>query len=211
MDEEDREVTIEDIAEAVKLLGRNIDRAAALVNSFKKLSCDQVGGHRQEGCSVRDIVDDVVASMKHEWKTKRGMTLTVLAESDHLDGEELKWDGYPGHLSQVLINFMQNTLRYAYPDGQTNGKIEIVLGEERHACEGWNITFTDYGCGMSPEIQRKVFDPFFTTGRALGGTGLGMAIVQNLVVNKMQGSIHVKSELGKGTSITVWIPKILAP
>ena len=72
------------------------------------------------------------------------------------------------------------------------------------------IVFSDDGKGIPPEHLGKVFDPFFTTGRSSGSTGLGLHIVYNLVTSRLQGRINLYSKLGRGTRFTIDIPKVVA-
>ncbi|WP_411726485.1 ATP-binding protein [Methyloglobulus sp.] len=67
----------------------------------------------------------------------------------------------------------------------------------------------DYGAGISPESISKIFEPFFTMGRGKGVTGLGLAIINNMVSVAMQGTLSVESELGCGTCFTICFPKNL--
>ena len=59
---------------------------------------------------------------------------------------------------------------------------------------------SDNGCGMSLDVRRQAFNPFFTTGRTHGSTGLGLHIVHNIVTNRLGGSLHLDSEPGAGSS-----------
>ena len=68
------------------------------------------------------------------------------------------------------------------------------------------LIYSDDGKGMSPEVQAKVFEPFFTTARARGGTGLGLHIVFNLVSQTLSGTIRCESQPGQGTTFTMTIP-----
>jgi signal transduction histidine kinase len=72
------------------------------------------------------------------------------------------------------------------------------------------VTFSDDGKGIPEQVQRHVFDPFFTTRRAQGSTGLGLYIVHNLVTQQLGGRIRLASAPGKGTSICMTLP-VLAP
>jgi signal transduction histidine kinase len=72
------------------------------------------------------------------------------------------------------------------------------------------ILFSDDGAGMSEEVQRRAFDPFFTTRRGQGGTGLGLHIVYNIVTRRLGGRIALTSAPGRGTSFRISIP-IVAP
>jgi signal transduction histidine kinase len=117
---------------------------------------------------------------------------------------EQTWEGYRGYLSQILLNFLQNIQRYAYPD-QEGGLAEIYI--RTAGPEKFSISVKDYGKGMPEAVRDRVFEPFFTTGRSTGGTGLGMAIVHNLVTTALKGTIQIESEPGKGTEITVTFPR----
>jgi signal transduction histidine kinase len=71
----------------------------------------------------------------------------------------------------------------------------------------FSIVVRDYGRGMSAASRSRVFEPFYTTGRGQGGTGLGMAIVHNLVTSALKGHIELTSGLGQGTAVRVTFPK----
>jgi signal transduction histidine kinase len=73
----------------------------------------------------------------------------------------------------------------------------------------YRIEVRDFGAGIPAENLPRIFEPFFTSGRARGGTGLGMAIVHNLVTNALKGEIALDSMPGNGTTVTVTIPKTL--
>jgi signal transduction histidine kinase len=69
------------------------------------------------------------------------------------------------------------------------------------------MIFADDGAGMTPEVQRQAFDPFFTTRRNEGGTGLGLHIVYNLVTQQLGGRMMLESRLGQGTTFRIIIPR----
>jgi hypothetical protein len=69
------------------------------------------------------------------------------------------------------------------------------------------VLFSDDGCGMSPEVTRQVFDPFFTTRRDQSSTGLGLHIVHNIVTNRLGGRINPKTRPGGGTKIRIIVPR----
>jgi len=73
-----------------------------------------------------------------------------------------------------------------------------------------NLTVSDTGCGMTPGVREKIFDPYFTTKKTGEGTGMGLAVVQG-IVKSYQGSIEVHSEPGKGTTFRVFLPRIESP
>ncbi len=71
------------------------------------------------------------------------------------------------------------------------------------------ILFSDDGCGMSPQIRRQAFDPFFTTRRHEGATGLGLHIVHSMVVDRLGGRMALTSESGVGTTVRLILPRTI--
>jgi signal transduction histidine kinase len=117
------------------------------------------------------------------------------------------WSGFPGLFSRVLLNLLTNIDRYAYP-GDTPGSVEITLDRaELGERKGFLMSVQDRGKGIAESDLSRVFDPFFTTGRDKGGTGLGLAMVHNLVTQGFDGDIRVHSVLGAGTTFEVWFPE----
>lgn len=105
-------------------------------------------------------------------------------------------------LQQVLVNLIVNAV-HAMPEG---GRLVLrTRDEERDGRAGVAIEVSDTGTGMTPDVIARVFDPFFTTKRR-EGTGLGLSISQTLVT-RQGGRISVESEVGRGTSFTVWLPE----
>ena len=93
--------------------------------------------------------------------------------------------------------------RYAYP-GQGGGRAEVVLAGDDGSVE---LTVRDFGRGIPPENLERVWEPFFTTGRSRGGTGLGLSVVNSLVSDGMHGSVDIRSERGQGTSVRIRLPR----
>jgi len=106
----------------------------------------------------------------------------------------------PTQLEQIVVNLVVNA-RDALHEG---GTIRLRVG--RDPGDGSvSLRVSDDGVGMSPEVQGKVFEPFFTTRASKGGTGLGLAIVR-AAVRAAGGRIELQSSLGEGTEISVWFP-----
>jgi len=195
---------LNDTLEAIDLLERNILRAHKLVQDFKKVSVSQIADTK-ERLNLSNTVDEIVGLFKISAKKAK---LDVKVQ-DKLTDETRSWLGYRGYLAQVLMNLLTNVERYAYPDG-SGGKVEITVAADSDRKEPcFTISVRDFGAGIPPENLPKVFDPFFTTGRSKGGTGLGMAIVQNIVTSALKGTIHIDSAPGKGTSVVVAFPQII--
>jgi signal transduction histidine kinase len=99
-------------------------------------------------------------------------------------------------LVQVLSNLVINSYLHAFNEGARPGKIRIAVAIE--ADDRLRINYSDDGAGMPPETLVHLFEPFFTTRRGKGGSGLGMYIVYNLVTQVLRGSIQCESGPGKG-------------
>ena len=111
---------------------------------------------------------------------------------------------YPGSYGQVLTNLFLNSIAHAFPDGQ-QGKIAIKVSAS--SANDVEIIFTDDGCGMTPDVRRQAFDPFFTTRRHQGCTGLGLHIVYSVVTDRLGGRLDLKTEPGKGTRVRTNVSK----
>jgi signal transduction histidine kinase len=118
----------------------------------------------------------------------------------------LSMNSYPGSYGQVLTNLFLNSIAHAFPEGQS-GNITIEVKES--GANDVEVIFTDDGCGMSPDVRRQAFDPFFTTRRHLGCTGLGLHIVYSVVTDRLGGRLGLQSEPGRGTRIELRLPRVV--
>jgi signal transduction histidine kinase len=116
-------------------------------------------------------------------------------------------DSYPGPYGQVVTNLVLNALVHGVPDKRTGS---MLLAAKRLGSDQIEIQFDDDGIGMSEDVQRRAFEPFFTTRRSRGGTGLGLHIVYSLVTRRLGGRLRLQSELGRGTTFKIRLP-LVAP
>lgn len=198
-DDEDAAQIMEDFQDALGLIKGNVQRAHLLVQDFKKVSVSQLTDVKEK-MSLSETIREIVNLAKAHFR-QSGLKIEIV---DSLTALEQEWLGYRGYLSQVLLNFLTNIQRYAYAE-EEGGLAEVYV--KTAGPDKFSVSVRDYGKGMSPEVRDRVFEPFFTTGRSSGGTGLGMAIVHNLVTTAMKGSIQVESEPGKGTTMTIIFPR----
>ncbi|HET9815779.1 MAG TPA: HAMP domain-containing sensor histidine kinase [Xanthobacteraceae bacterium] len=182
--------------DAANQLVSNLQRAGELVQSFKQVAVDRSHADRRP-FDLRESTDQIVASLRPVLK-KSQITLTV----DVPPG--ITMDSYPGSYGQVLTNLFLNSVVHAFPDGRAGS----VLVEARQVRDDVDIFVSDDGVGMSEEIQRRAFDPFFTTRRAEGGTGLGLHIIFNLVTQQLGGRLAFESRLGWGTRFRITLPRV---
>ncbi|MBF0274303.1 MAG: AAA family ATPase [Nitrospinae bacterium] len=185
---------IETCKASSSLLLNNLQRTAELINSFKLVSADQQSFDTRT-FKVVEYLCEVVNSLSPETK-KRDVTVSIKAP------EEYTIDSYPGAFAQIITNLVTNSLTHAFePDKKGNILIEISKQEK-----SLQTIFTDNGKGIPPEDLGKIFEPFYTTKRNQGGTGLGLHIIYNLIHQKLEGTISCKSSPGKGTTFIITIP-----
>jgi signal transduction histidine kinase len=181
--------------DAAQQLVSNLQRAGELIQSFKQVAVDRSHAERRQ-FNLSEATDQIVASLRPVLK-KSPIALTV----DVPDG--LMIDGYPGSYGQILTNLFLNAANHAFPDGRA-GAITLTA---RLRGDDIEINFSDNGVGMTPDVQRQAFDPFFTTRRNEGGTGLGLHIVYNLVTQQLGGRMMLDSRLGQGTTFRIIMPR----
>ncbi len=181
-------------SESSQLILRNLYRADKLVKSFKQVAVDQ-SSEETRVINMQAYIEEVLVSLRPAIKKTQ--------HEVHLYCDEvLVFETYPGAIYQILVNLVMNALQHAFPSIE-KGKIDILITRDRDTAL---IEFRDNGCGMTEDIRRRVFDPFFTTRRGQGGSGLGLHIAWNLATQLLGGSISCESEVGKGTSFYVRIP-----
>ncbi|KID58310.1 hypothetical protein JF50_06445 [Pseudoalteromonas luteoviolacea] len=186
---------LEVMNESLYLLESNLSRAAQLVKNFKQVAVDQSIEERGE-VNLGQYLEDTLMSLKPKWKHTE-----IVVETDFDDSTVLST--YPGAFAQVLTNLIENAVRHGFEEGKKAGKIDISLQRTASHIE-W--CFEDNGVGMSKETLAKVFDPFYTTRRSAGGTGLGMHIVYNIVTQKLHGEITCHSAHNQGCRFVIKLP-----
>jgi PAS domain S-box-containing protein len=188
---------IETSRDASSQLVANLNRAAELITSFKQVAADR-NYSDQRTFDLGDLTEQVVMSLRPGLR-KHHLTLTVDCQPN------LTMNSYPGPYGQVLTNLFLNAVAHAFPDGKP-GAVDIQVRESGK--DNVEIIFSDNGCGMSLDVRRRAFDPFFTTRRDKGGTGLGLHIVYSIVTNRLGGRLDLDSEPGEGTRIQIILPRI---
>jgi len=177
-----------------KIVLTNLERGAELIRSFKKIAVDQSIGEKKH-FELHEYMKDVLLSLHPQIKKKNHEIILNCPQ-----GIKVWW--YPGAIWQIISNLINNSLLHAY-DEEEEGRITITVSHENGVVK---LQYTDDGRGMLPEVQKRLFEAFFTTRRDAGGSGLGMHIVYNLVVFKMGGNIECISQVGKGTVFNIEFP-----
>jgi signal transduction histidine kinase len=183
--------------DASSQLVANLNRAAELIQSFKQVAADR-NYSDQRSFDLGDLTEQVVMSLRPGLR-KHNLTLNVECQPN------LTMNSYPGPYGQVLTNLFLNAVAHAFPDGRP-GIIEISARSSGK--DNVEIIFADNGCGMSLDVRRRAFDPFFTTRRDQGGTGLGLHIVYSIVTNRLGGRLDLDSAPGNGTRVQILLPRV---
>jgi PAS domain S-box-containing protein len=183
--------------EASTQLVANLTHAAELIQSFKQVATDR-NYTDQRVFDLGGLTEQIAKSLRPGYGKQKPL-LNVECTPN------LTMNSYPGPYGQVLTNLFLNSVAHAFPDGQ-GGVVDIrVRASGRDDVE---VVFSDDGCGMSLDVQHQAFDPFFTTRRDQGGTGLGLHIVHSIVTNCLGGRLHLDSVLGRGTTIRLILPRV---
>jgi len=198
MSQEDFEEYMSGADEAARSLLSNLRRAADLVRSFKQVAVDQSSGQRRR-FGLRAYVDEVLLSLRPKLR-RTSHRVSVSCPDD------LVLQSHPGALSQILTNLIDNSLIHGF-DQREDGVIEIEAHREGATLV---LTYRDDGWGMSAEQSERVFEPFYTTRRGAGGSGLGMHVVFNLVTQTLGGQIELRSVPGAGVSFVIRFPVEMA-
>ncbi|WP_322407071.1 GAF domain-containing sensor histidine kinase [Idiomarina sp. PL1-037] len=188
---------IDNTFEAYQLLSSNLERAATLIQNFKKTAVDQ-SSFELVKCQLNDYLHALVLSLNPMVKKKK-VTITIHCS------EDIVLNTYQGALAQIVTNLVSNTNDHAFAEPNENHKIDILTAEEEN---GVHFSFRDNGKGIDSETIKDIFEPFFTTSRQTGGSGLGLSIVYNLVTRKLKGQISVQSTPGEGTEFSFFLPNL---
>jgi signal transduction histidine kinase len=196
------EVTEEDLRDRLKILDEtstlalaNLRRAAAMVQSFKRTAVDQ-SSEAERLFNLAEVIEDVKKTLNNSFKNT-----AIRIEVDC--PVAICSFGPVGMLEQLLTNLLQNSRLHAFADGTMAGLIRIQASIYQDRIQ---LEFTDDGAGMDQNTLEHAFEPFYTTRRGSGGSGLGLYLVYNLVTQGLGGSIVCASQPGNGTRFTIEFP-----
>jgi signal transduction histidine kinase len=185
---------LETIHESADIISSNLGRAADLVKAFKSVAVDQSSAEKRE-IDLAEYIQDILTSLRPKLKREHH-EINV-----KVDGRIILYCD-PGTISQIITNLILNSLTHAFlPD--TVGHINIAA----HITGGTlHLTYSDDGEGIDSDIIERIFDPFVTTKRGQGGSGLGTHIIYNLVTQGLGGRIQCISAKGQGCRFEITLP-----
>ncbi len=186
---------LDDSQQEIALLQASVHAAAGLLDSFGQVVVDHGQVQRQQ-FDLAQVCQHLAHQMQPALQ-QAGVQLTLDIPPDCVQ------DGYPGPLQQVLQQLIGNALAHAYAPGQAG---RLRLAARMHGAEQVRLVLEDDGCGIAPEQQKQVFEPFFTSKMGQGHSGLGLSVAHSIIHTLWHGQITVKSQIGHGSSFMLDLP-----
>ena len=188
----------EQIPQAIEQSLEGAGRVASIVQAMKEFS--HPGSSEKTPTDINECIKSTVTVSRNEWKYVAEMELDL---ADSLPMVSC----LPGEFNQVILNMIVNAAHaiadVVGSDAEEKGTIRLCTRRDGDFVE---ITLSDTGPGIPEDVRSRIFDPFFTTKEVGKGTGQGLAIAHDVIVDKHDGTLKVDSEVGKGTTFTIQLP-----
>ncbi|CCQ11573.1 GAF sensor signal transduction histidine kinase [Pseudoalteromonas luteoviolacea B = ATCC 29581] len=181
--------------QTLQLAGKNVTKASRLLESFKQVSMIS-NSDLAQAFNVESFIRQIIETLEPIAK-KQDVRINLACDS----GIEIT--SLQGLVAQVLIQLAQNALAHAFelPGGQHRIDIEV-----KHKNNVLQIVFSDNGRGIEKSLHKKVFDPFYTTTRKDGSSGMGLSLVSNIVHHKLGGRIKLENAESRGCRFVITLP-----
>jgi Na+/proline symporter/signal transduction histidine kinase len=174
----------------------NISRAVELIEGFKLIAVDSVVDDART-LNVYDYLEDIIRSLQP--KARQAQVKIKLTGA-----KDVLINSYPGAIAQITNNLIINSLVHAFAE-ISDGSGEITI-EIKRLAQSIELSYSDNGCKLNQEAKTQLFEPFYTTKRGQGGSGLGAHIVYNLVTQKLKGNIELITDQAQGKTFKISIP-----
>lgn len=195
LEEADWEYLESEIPSALKQSTEGMQRIQLIVSAMKHFS--HPSSDVAEKCDLNQAIESTVTVARNEWKLIADMDLCLEPDLPSISC-------FLDQINQVILIMVVNASHAIAEQlaisGESRGKIKISTRSAEHYVE---VAISDNGIGMNDEVKRKIFDPFFTTKEVNKGTGQGLAIANDIIVNKHKGAIKLISQEGKGTTFLI--------
>ncbi|NDV90343.1 HAMP domain-containing histidine kinase [Alteromonas sp. 345S023] len=186
---------LDESKENLNIIYRNLNRAAELISSFKQVAVDQTSETSRSFCFAQ-LVNEILLSLQPRLKK---LQHNINVNCDPTLCVEMK----AGPINQILINLIMNSVIHGFENIE---KGDIEISAELVTANKFKLVYRDNGKGIPDDIKKRIFDPFVTTKRGQGGSGLGMHLVYNLVTQALNGSIVLSNEEGQGVEFVIVFP-----
>ena len=189
------ECFFEEQEKTLSLAENNIAKASRLIESFKQVSMVSLSDTAKP-FNLAVFCNQVIETVLPIADEKGVQVVLNYAEEFEITSQQ-------GLLAQVIIQLVQNSLTHAFNSDDKQKLITLDIINKHSVIE---ITFKDNGKGINHNLHKKVFDPFFTTTRSDGSTGLGLSLVSNIVHHKVGGRIALKEPEERGCQFIITLP-----
>lgn len=182
---------------------RELKSAAARCEELAR----QLLSYSRQGKAEKVLTDyDATYAMKEAVNIVKKLIPDCIALKENICRTPYYIHGQVGALNQILLNLVTNAIHAMKEGGTLRIQFGLSVDDERYV----RLVVEDTGVGIAPEIQRQVFQPFFTTKQAGEGTGIGLTVVRRLT-EEHGGMIRVKTKEGKGTTFILDFPRVMEP
>ncbi|OZH52459.1 hypothetical protein AFK68_24225 [Hydrocoleum sp. CS-953] len=194
---------VEDLPKLLTSMKVGTDRIKKIVKSLRNFS--RLDESQVKNVDIHEGIDSTFMILQNNLKAKPNeLEIKVVKNYGNLP----KVRCYPGELNQVFMNMISNAVDALelIRNENNNCSPQITITTDREAEKFVIIRIADNGMGMSEAVQKRIFDPFYTTKEVGKGTGLGLAISYQIIVERHGGKLECISTPGKGTEFVISIP-----
>jgi len=196
----DRQAVVDDVdylKKGIKIVQKNLDRTVTLVGHFHQTATNQ-SNHNRRKFDLRSLLDDLVQTMREQY-ARAGVTIRVEGP------DTAPVENYSDAIDQVVLSLVSNAKNHAFAN-RIDGQITVRLIDLDD--QFYQIEVEDNGVGIDPALHERVFEPFWTANSTNPGSGLGMAVVGNVVETVIGGNVYMRSVVDEGTTFSLLIPKM---
>jgi two-component system NtrC family sensor kinase len=199
---------VEDLTKMLSSMNLGVDRICQIVNSLRNFSRHDES--EIKSVNIHEGIDSTLLILNHRLKAKGNtQAIQIVKEYGNLPDVEC----YPGPLNQVFMNILSNAIdaledrnkRLSLQENRSNPsqiKISTCVVDNDYV----EIRIADNGCGIPANVKQKIFDTFFTTKPVGKGTGMGLSISYQIVVERHKGELNCNSEIDQGTEFIIKLP-----
>jgi len=176
-------------------------RASSIVKNMLKFTRRSTADMEKHNLAA--IINDALQLCASDISIQEHIDFNDLNIETNFEATDLEIECYPMEIQQVILNLVRNAVQALNPT-QISKKVKISLYKKNN--NKVDIEITDTGHGMSNDVLEQIFQPFFTTKPVGQGTGLGLSVCRNIIVQKHHGNLEVQSTPGKGTTFIITLP-----
>ncbi|OAB59135.1 hypothetical protein AY600_06685 [Phormidium willei BDU 130791] len=203
---------VEDLQRILDSMNSGAERIRNIVLSLRNFA--RLDESKTKIVNLHDGLESTLMVLQSRLKSQRNRPEIKLIKNY---GDIPKLDCYASEINQVFLNILNNaidafdTYGDSQPNFRSNQEPTLSIETKQTGKSTIIIQIKDNGVGMSPAVSHRMFDPFFSTKPVGSGTGLGLSMSYQIIVEKHQGKLYCESELGKGTTFTIELPMSLNP